>query len=374
MNRARWIIASLCATLVICAVISGVARGSIETKGKTALTATHLRKVGQVQCGDLGGRWVPGAVAKGPKLAPGKRWFISFAQEAADYRAATKLRITAKSKTTYLSRAAALKTLATVRAPLCVLRATLTAADPSGQAMPTGDIPGWHQVFADDFSQTVPLGSFPAAVAAKWGNSYPDGWQDTSKNGTYMPSQVVSISNGVMNLHLHTENGVHMVAAVVPTVPGAPGSDGGLLYGRYVVRFRTDSVPGYKTAFLLWPDSGTFPGDGEIDFPEGNLDSTIWGYVHFQAGTSSTDQVGWNTGIAYAGPWHTAAITWLPSGVTYQLDGQTIGTTTTLTPNRTPATPMHLVIQAETALGVGPPADSAAGNVQIAWVDIYRPS
>jgi hypothetical protein len=35
---------------------------------------------------------------------------------------------------------------------------------------------------------------------------------------------------------------------------------------------------------------------------------------------------------------------------------------------------MHLVIQAETALGVGPPADSAAGNVQIAWVDIYRPS
>jgi len=32
------------------------------------------------------------------------------------------------------------------------------------------------------------------------------------------------------------------------------------------------------------------------------------------------------------------------------------------------------VIQAETALGVGPPAILPAGNVQIAWVDIYRPS
>ena len=26
---------------------------------------------------------------------------------------------------------------------------------PSGQAMPLGDIPGWHQVFADDFSGTT---------------------------------------------------------------------------------------------------------------------------------------------------------------------------------------------------------------------------
>src|ERR1035437_1839854 len=136
---------------------------------------------------------------------------------------------------------------------------------PSGVLMPTGDIPGWHQVFADNFTQNVPLGSFPAAVASTWGNSYPDGWTDTTKNGTYMPSKVVSIANGVMNLNLHTENGVHMVAAPVPTIPGAPGSEGGLLYGRYVIRFRADAVPGHKTAWLLWPDSETWPADGEID-------------------------------------------------------------------------------------------------------------
>ena len=47
-----------------------------------------------------------------------------------------------------------------------------------------------------------------------------------------MPSEVVSIANGVMNPHLHTKHGVHMVAALVPTSPGVPGKQGSLLYGR----------------------------------------------------------------------------------------------------------------------------------------------
>src|SRR6266576_5562258 len=125
---------------------------------------------------------------------------------------------------------------------------------PSGQAMPVGDIAGWHQIFTDDFTTDVPLGSFPNAVSDKW-SDYPDGWQDTTKNGTYYPSKVVSIQNGFMNLYLHTENAVHMVAAPVPKLPGAVGKEGGLLYGRYVIRFKADPVPGYKTSWLLWPDS-----------------------------------------------------------------------------------------------------------------------
>ncbi len=244
-----------------------------------------------------------------------------------------------------------------------------SAATPSGQTMPTGDIPGWHQVFADNFNQNVPLGSFPAAVASTWGRSYPDGWKDTSTNGTYMPSKVVSIANGIMNIHLHTEAGVHMVAAAVPTIPGAPGSDGGLLYGRYVIRFRADAVLGYKLAVLLWPDSGVWPQDGEIDFPEANLTSTIWGVVHYQGGTTATDQALFDSQVTLTG-WHTATITWLPSGVTFQLDGTTVGTTTTGVPD----TPMHLIIQAETWTSGGVPTDAAAGNVQIAWLTVYKPT
>ena len=83
-----------------------------------------------------------------------------------------------------------------------------TSAAPSGAStarasavpMPTGDLPGWHQIFADDFPTDVPVGGFsgcdqgtvrscsglPSAVQAKWW-AYPDGWKDTSGLGVYMP-------------------------------------------------------------------------------------------------------------------------------------------------------------------------------------------
>src|SRR5450755_3840299 len=36
--------------------------------------------------------------------------------------------------------------------PLPAVNAAAASGTPSGVAMPTGDIPGWHQVLADDFS------------------------------------------------------------------------------------------------------------------------------------------------------------------------------------------------------------------------------
>jgi beta-glucanase (GH16 family) len=242
-----------------------------------------------------------------------------------------------------------------------------SGADPSGQAMPVGDIPGWHQVFADSFTTNVPLGSFPTAVSSKWG-AYPDGWHDTSGHGTYMPSKVVSVQNGVMNLHVHTENGVHMVAVPYPVIPGA-SSHNGQLYGRYAVRFRADPLAGYKTAFLLWPDSGVWPRDGEIDFPEGDLNRTISAFVHRRGGTRGGDRDHYSTSSTYPS-WHTAVIEWGPSATKFILDGATIGTSV----RRIPNTPMHWVLQTETALDRKVPSDSTAGDVQIDWVAVYRPA
>jgi len=238
---------------------------------------------------------------------------------------------------------------------------------PSGEPMPVGDLPGWRQIFTDDFTTDVPLGSFPAAVAAKW-SAYPDGWHDTSGNGTYSPSTVISVQDGMMNLHLHTEDGVHMVSAPVPKLPDAVGSGGGLLYGRYTIRFRADPVPGYKTAWLLWPDSEDWPQDGEIDFPEGDLDGTISAFMHRQDGTSGGDQDAYSTSATYP-PWHTAVIEWTAAQCRFILDGDIIGTST----SRIPSTPMHWVIQTETSLGGSEPDDAAEGDVQIDWVAVYVP-
>jgi beta-glucanase (GH16 family) len=179
----------------------------------------------------------------------------------------------------------------------------------------------------------------------------------------------MSIQNGVLNLYMHTENGVHMVAAPVPKIPGGSGSDGGLLHGRYVVRFRSDALPGYKTAWLLWPDSGVWPRDGEIDFPEGNLDGTINAFMHYMNATSGSQQDAYSTSATYPA-WHTAVIEWMPSYCSFSLDGRVIGTST----SNIPSTPMHWVLQSETTTDGLVPSDTTAGNIQIDWVAVYTPA
>jgi hypothetical protein len=253
----------------------------------------------------------------------------------------------------------------------------------SGECLPVGDLSGWKQVFTDDFTSSVPLGGFsgcdagarscaglPADVRAKW-FAYPDGWKDSS-TGTYMPSRVMSIQNGLMNLYLHSENGSRLVSAPVPIIPGAVGSEGGLLYGRYAIRFRADLLVGYKTAFLLWPDSEVWPRDGEINFPEGDLAGTPWStmyaFVHHQGATTSSDQDWYGSGVPY-GNWHTAVIEWLPSRVSFLLDGRTIGTSTSRLPN----TPMHWVLQTPTTDAILASL-STGGNVQIDWVAVWKPA
>lgn len=266
--------------------------------------------------------------------------------------------------------------------------------DPSGVAMPVGDTTGWHQVFADNFAgDDVPVGGFsgctqngsvltshcsglPAAVDSNWW-AYPDGWAGTPSTGTYYPSRSLSIQNGVMDMYLHSEtiNGVdtHIIDAPIPKDSTATGSWGGRIYGKYVARAKFDSLPGYHVSFLLWPDSNTWPRDGEIDWPEGEMDSsTTAAFMHWQNGTSGGDQDQYiaNTPPVASG-WHTYEIDWTASAVTFVLDGVQIGQSTD--PTKIPNTPMHLVLQTGASFSVTP-ADATAGHAQVDWVTEYSPT
>jgi hypothetical protein len=221
--------------------------------------------------------------------------------------------------------------------------AVTTVTPPAARLAPTAILapplrmPGWRRVFADNFTQDVPVGSFPSAVSSTW-FAYRDGLKDTSKRGTYLPTDVISISNGMMNFYVHTVHGVHAVAAALPVITGAHGRYGGLLYGRYMIRIRADAVPGYKASLLLWPDSDQWPKDGEIDFPE----------------------------VADLG----GPISWLPHEVQFQLDDHVIASVS----QRIPNTPMHAIIQVETKTDGPAPTDQAAGSVHIAWLAVFTPS
>jgi hypothetical protein len=239
------------------------------------------------------------------------------------------------------------------------------STNPSGQAMPVGDIPGWRQIFTDDFNVNVPLGSFPSAVAAKW-SAYPYPW--STLGGYYYPEKVISQHEGVMDFWLHNEGGQWLMAAPMPRINGPAPASQNQLYGRYAIRFKADALSGYYAAWLLWPQSGVWPRDGEIDFPEGGLTGYIHGFMHRQGGTSGGDQDAYSTTVPFTG-WHTAVIEWGPTACRFILDGVVIGTSTSRIPN----TPMHWVIQTTTSPSGLPPAGTQ-GHLVIDWVTVYAPN
>lgn len=233
-------------------------------------------------------------------------------------------------------------------------------------ATTTNDLNGWKYIFGDSFDRNAPAGSF-LSTYDNWA-AYDTGWSDTSRRGTY-DNDIISTSNGLMNIHLHTgADGKPRAAVPIPLINGRGADDEtNQLYGRYEVRFRSDEIAGYKTAFLLWPKSEVWPRDGEIDFPEGNLNDTIGGYVHRQGATSGGDQAGFSTSARYSS-WHTAVMEWTPTSVKLILDDQVVGNTTTRVPN----TPMHWALQSETCLdGCDIPAN-ASGDLQIDYVKVWK--
>lgn len=232
-------------------------------------------------------------------------------------------------------------------------------------AAPVGDLDNWRQVFVEDFTTDVPLGSFPAAVASKW-SAYLDGWADSTGHGRYTPSKTVSVANGLCNVHVHTENGVHMVAAISPKFAST--------YGRYAVRWRCDPMRNYKFVGLLWPN--TPPGSpnktGEIDGPEMNCDAARVGhFIHrkWPTGATKAPAQGYKFVPADPSEWHESVIEWSPNLIVFFLDGVEVYRDD----QNIPSAGFHWMLQVETAMGGAPaPADDVQGNVQFDWVVGYK--
>lgn len=88
--------------------------------------------------------------------------------------------------------------------------------------------------------------------------------------------------------------------------------------------------------------------NGEIDWPEGNLDDdTIGADMHWQGGASGRDQDAYST-IADRTAWHTYSIDWTPTAVIFYIDGVIVGQSTNV--GHIPNTPMRWNLQVETKL------------------------
>ncbi|WP_285249820.1 glycoside hydrolase family 16 protein [Pseudarthrobacter sp. fls2-241-R2A-168] len=241
--------------------------------------------------------------------------------------------------------------------------------------MPVGDLPGWRQVFAEDFNDgDVGLGGFPGIYGTRWSANYFDGTPDTAaqqqpkgaRTSGYFPSKVLSVHNGALDMFLHSENGVAMGAAPSPIVGGATQRPwNSQVYGRYSVRFKADVLPGFKLAWLLWPDSKQWPQDGEIDFPEGDLGKVIYAAWHYVGPDGHHFEV-FRPNVPHGG-WHTATTEWSPGRIEFFLDGVSIG----VAARGVPATPMHYIMQTEACL-TSCPAPETSGHVYVDWVAIWE--
>ncbi|BDI22279.1 glycoside hydrolase family 16 protein [Herbiconiux sp. L3-i23] len=237
------------------------------------------------------------------------------------------------------------------------------------EAAPQGDLPEWRQLLVEDFTRDAPLGTFASRYP---GFASYDGSLDTSARegrpqgqaGLYSSSTTTTAHDGLFDCYLHTRGVTPQVCALTPSLDG--GWWEGQMYGRYSVRFKTDYLPGYKIAWLLWPSSDDW-SDGEIDFPETELDGTIKGASHDVFG-SPQDNAYYVDTEQTTQSWHTATIEWRPGSLTFILDGQSW---TTTDPSALPTKPMRWTLQTETHLIAPAPAPEVAGHVYIDWIAAY---
>lgn len=251
----------------------------------------------------------------------------------------------------------------------------------SGIPLPGDTVPGWTLAYANDFNSNFALGGvatvagsapFPAPYNADlW--AFPTGWQDdnailNADDSQYDSENTLSISGSKLIQHLSVISGSAR-STVVGIYPGGSGR----LYGRFEVCFRVPTAfHGWKTAWLLWPDSGVWPRDGEIDFPEGNIEDDMEGFLHHQGASSGGDQTGFLTGVSYdaaglGGGWHVAIIEWAADYCRFILDNVTVGTSYERVPNTAMGWRLMSVVQYANP-PTGQPGALDAGTVEIDWV------
>lgn len=276
---------------------------------------------------------------------------------------------------------------------LVIACASPAPSAPAPNSLPKGDLPGWDQIYAENFNSAVkspvPVGRFsgcdnnedtPAAFcsglpAGKWRDTlwaYPSGWPDTAKSGadgndgapyggTYRPERTVSIGKG------YDGTGTLKVAMFRPASAGPTGDNVvgtvvprkcmDLTDGRYSARVKvTKADDGFKSAWLRYEGERA-----EVDYPEvdGYRTSNVAAFVH-PGGSNVQTSARMTTAHTY---------TWERRGstVTFYLDGNKLRSfPTTLTRS-------SWIWQNESRIEGGDYADPGnAATIEVTWATCYK--
>lgn len=212
--------------------------------------------------------------------------------------------------------------------------------------MPVGNLPGWTQVYTQDFNGS--------SLPSRWGwyNGTPGG--DSPSVAHWTPS-MCSVSGGQVHFMADGINSCGLESSVNPQT-----------YGLWLVRMKGDSEPSgmrFSDIALLWPASNSWTA--EIDFYEDTGGSRSQYNASMFACPNGTCpyQV---RNIANDGTqWHTYGVARTPSGVTYSVDGRTVATF-----SASPDVPMQLKLQSQNLSG-GSGAPTERETMTVDWVAEY---
>jgi beta-glucanase (GH16 family) len=229
------------------------------------------------------------------------------------------------------------------------------------EPMPVGDMPGWRQVFSDDFNGR-------ALDSSKWRLYWgtpggdPGGWYDPRHVGVSRGMLVISGYRDGRDEGRWATGGLSSSPGLVQT------------YGKYLVRFRLDPGIGVGHAALLMPADNSWPP--EVDFSEDNGSGRTGTLATLHYGKQDTHQDAW-LGSVNLTQWHTLGVQWTPGKLQYTIDGRIWKT---MAGSAVPAVPMVLDLQTQTwpcsgTWGRCPNASTPrVVRMYVDWVAAYAPA
>jgi beta-glucanase (GH16 family) len=238
--------------------------------------------------------------------------------------------------------------------------AAARTAAPSGVAMPVGDLPGWHQTFADDFTTTDPTKRWFVYQGAPGGD--PGGW--------------------FLRSHVTQSNGRLLITASRASTPvGNIYATGGVsnskvfaqTYGRFEFRFRMDQGYGVNFAMLLWPSDNSWPPEVDVAESDGITPRYVIATLHYGPQALSIHR--FRKGVTDFTQWHTAGVVWEPGKLTYTLDGKAWSS---MSSPSVPNIPMSMTMQAQAwpcgfSFSDCPNSRTPAKvNLEVDWAVAYR--
>ncbi|MBL8159332.1 glycoside hydrolase family 16 protein [Candidatus Saccharibacteria bacterium] len=212
------------------------------------------------------------------------------------------------------------------------------------------------------------VGSTEAAVLYDWGT--PVGGDEF--NGGSLGSDWTAYSGfGYQGQGTFDPDNVFLTGNTLDILGDPNGNSGGIIstssrqYGRWEARLRVlMGTPNYHPVLMLWPASGDWPDDGQIEWLETNGDGGPQN-VRFRLHYGPTDFIQQSSQSVDIGQYHNYAVEWTPTEIRGYIDGaQSFIATDT---SRFPPGPMRMAIRLDWYGNT----DGAAW-IKVDWIRVYN--